>query len=135
MTSAHPLVPEYSWTHWYRRALPAYWIFLFCTTHFPGLYLNVGVRDPDKVAHTAAFGLLAFLFWRFAETLRRPLSGRFVWTAVFCLAVYAALDEYTQRYVGRGSNIRDWLFGMGGICTVLAILEWHRRRRARAVRI
>lgn len=85
------------WTHWYRRTLPAYWVFLFCLTHFPRLQLDLPLPSSDKIAHLAAFGLLAFLFWRFAETFRRPLPSCFVWIAGTTLMLYGALDEYLQQ--------------------------------------
>jgi VanZ family protein len=118
-----------AWSAWYRRALPAYWFFVFCCTHFPDLRLDLGVPSSDKLAHAAAFALLAFLFWRFAETFRRPLPATFVWWAAAVLAGYAAFDELTQSFVGRRVDIRDWLGGVAGMATVLGVLEWQRRRR------
>jgi VanZ family protein len=116
-----------AWDQWYRRALPAYWIFLFCATHFPRLELDIPIRAPDKVAHWTAFGLLTFLFWRFAETLHRPVSRRFVWKAGLALLAYAAVDEYLQQFVGRSTDLTDWVCNGAGIITVLAWLEWRRR--------
>jgi VanZ family protein len=116
------------WVRWYRRALPAYWIFLFCLTHFPGLQVDVPIRAPDKIAHVGAFGLLAFLFWRFAQTVRHPLSARFAFTAAFALVAFAAVDEYLQQFVGRGTDLVDWLCDVAGIVVVLAFLEWRRRK-------
>jgi len=116
------------WTDWYRRALPAYWLSLFCLTHLPKLEMPVRFRGGDKLAHVAAFGLLAFLFWRFAETLRRPLSARFAWIAGGCLAAYAAADEYLQQFVGRSADVVDWLCDLIAIGLVLAGLECCRRR-------
>lgn len=130
MSSPRPLLPQSAWTHWYRRVLPAYWIFVFCSTHFPKLSLEgLGFFFPtsDKVIHAIAFALLAFLFWRFVETFRRPLSGRFVWIALFWLSLYAAVDEYLQGFVGRRVDIWDWLYGEFGMVIVLALLEWRRR--------
>ena len=127
---------ESGWTRWYRRALPAYWIFLFACTHFPNLRLDVPIESPDKYAHLGAFGLLAFLWWRFAETIKRLLSARFVWISAFWLGAYAAFDEYLQQFVGRTTDLEDWLCNMVGILAVLAALEWRRRvtvRRARPV--
>ncbi len=115
------------WARWYRRVLPAYWIFLFAVTHFPGLRLT-GIRNDDKVAHLCAFGLLAFLYWRFAESFGRPLSPRFVWITGLVLAAYAAVDEFLQLFVNRGADPTDWLFDSLGIAAVLALLEWRRRR-------
>ena len=115
-----------AWEHWYRRALPAYWIFLFCGTHFPKPELP-GVRASDKFAHFVAFAALAFLFWRCVESFHRNLSGRFVWIAFVGLAAYAAIDEYLQRFVNRGPSLDDWLADLTGIAVVLLALELHRR--------
>jgi VanZ family protein len=122
-----------AWTSWYRRVLPAYWIFLFCLTHFPKLEIDVPIRAPDKFAHVGAFGILAFLFWRFAQTLWYPLSKRFVWAAAGSLIVYGALDEYLQQFVGRSTDLIDWLCDVAGIVVVLAFLEWRRRRARNAI--
>lgn len=128
MNATRPVISESAWTHWYRRALPAYWIFLFCATHLPALRLET--PGGDKSVHLVAFGLLAFLFWRFAEALGGPLSRRFVWIAGFWLVAYAAFDEYLQQFVGRGTELLDWLCDAAGIVLVLALLEWRRRKAA-----
>jgi VanZ family protein len=120
------------WDDWYRRTLPAYWIFLFCVTHLPKLELDLGVSAGDKIAHFVAYGLLAFLLWRFAEGLARPLSGRFaVWAAVG-IALYGALDEWTQPAFGRSASVFDWVNDVVGSVFVLGLLEWRRRRLGRA---
>lgn len=121
-----------SWRRWYRRALPAYWVFLFCATHFPKLELPGAVPQSDKLLHVVAYGLLAFLFWRFAEARRRPLPGHFVWIALAVLALYAVLDEWLQSFVGRSASLLDWLADVLGIGLVLAMLEWRRRVAAAA---
>lgn len=128
MNATETSSPSSAWTHWYQRALPAYWIFLFFTTHLPNLRLGGPVRWSDKLMHIGAFAVLAFLFWRFAETVRRPLSGRFIWIAFLWLMAYAAFDEYTQRFAGRGLELADFLCDLVGIGLVLIALEWRRRR-------
>ncbi len=114
-----------AWEQWYRRALPAYWIFLFCASHFPKPQLPG--HGSDKLAHFLAFGALAFLFWRCVESFHRQLSGRFVWIAFAGLAAYAAVDEYLQRFVGRTPSLHDWLADLVGIAAVLLALELYRR--------
>jgi VanZ family protein len=89
------------------------------------------VPSSDKLAHTVAFALLAFLFWRFWETFRRPLTPRAVWVMAAILTVYAGLDEYTQQFVGRGTDPVDWLCNVGGMGATLAVLEWRRRTTPR----
>lgn len=139
MASAHPplatpLLHSHSemrdwsraWGHWYRRALPAYWIFLFCATHLPKPKLP-GAAASDKSVHLFAFAILAFLFWRCAESVHERLSARFVWVALVILGAYAALDEYLQRFVNRSTSVFDWLADLAGIVVVLALLEIRRR--------
>jgi VanZ family protein len=108
--------------------LPAYWVCLFTLTHLPKLPSVGAPEQSDKLAHLATFGLLAFLYWRFFETFSRPRPWTFVWISAAVLLTYAALDEYLQQFVGRGTDIADWLADAAGIGVVLACLEWRRRR-------
>jgi VanZ family protein len=119
-----------SWRHWYTRLLPAYWLFLFCSTHLPRLQV-AGPPQSDKVLHLGAFGLLAFLFWRGCEAASGSVGPRFVWTALPILIAYAGVDEYLQQFVGRGTDWEDFAADTVGILVVLMVLEWLRRRSAR----
>lgn len=119
------------WDHWYLRALPAYLLFLFFSTHTPGLTLPGGVNS-DKIAHVGAFGLLAFLLWRFCESLRRPVSTHFFVVAWITLTIIASGDEYTQQFFGRDTGWGDWVADMIGLTAVVGGLEWWRRRKLRA---
>ncbi|MCG3128681.1 MAG: hypothetical protein CHACPFDD_03571 [Phycisphaerae bacterium] len=116
------------WQHWYRRAAPAYFVFLCCVTHFPKLSLDLGVRESDKIAHLVAFGVLAFMGWRFWETFGPIRQSRPFWMLLVGLSAYAALDEYLQSFVGRSADVGDWLFDVSGIVVVLAGLEVIRRK-------
>lgn len=116
------------WERFYRRALPAYWIFLFVATHFPKLRLPEAVPRSDKLAHFAAYALLALLFWKFFEANQRPLSPRFCWNALAVILVYAAVDEALQPLVGRSADVWDWICDVTGAAIALAALEWNRRR-------
>lgn len=118
-----------SWINWYRRLLPSYWVFLFISTHLPKAKLP-GPRGTDKVAHVLVFGLLAFCYWKFAETFGRPASSQLVVHAAIVLAVYAAFDEYLQQFVGRSTSWLDWIAGIVSIGIVLTVLETMRRRRS-----
>ena len=119
------------WEVWYRRALPAYWVFLFCVTHFPNLRLDLPLPETDLWAHFVAFGLLGFLFWRFVESYQRPVSARLFQAALPGLVVYAAFDEYLQQFVGRSTAFTDWLADVAGLAVVLIALEYLRRRALR----
>jgi VanZ family protein len=129
--SAAPAPRPASWKRdrFYRRTLPAYWLFLACATHFPKARIDLGIESSDKLAHFLAYGVLSFLFWQFAETFTRPLSGRFVWVAFGVLAAYAALDELTQPLFNRGCEWLDWICDVAAVAIVLAALEIRRRLR------
>ena len=116
-----------SWEQWYRRLLPAYWIFLFCATHLPKPEL-VGVRS-DKCTHAIVFGLLAFLFWKFAESYTHRLSAWFMWLILVAVGCYAALDEFSQQFFSRTTCWEDLLANWFGIVAVVGALEIHRRYR------
>jgi VanZ family protein len=112
---------------WIRVALPAYWIALFAATHYPRVPVPGELPHSDKALHFAAFGLLALLLWRRLAARDRPLTARSVWIAALVLGAYATLDEYTQQFVGRYSDLADWAANLAGIACVLAALELRRR--------
>ena len=122
------------WDLWYRRALPTYWMALAMSTHLPKLDIRGTIAPSDKFLHLTAFGMLAFLFWRWCEALSRPLSRRFVFIAAPVLIIYAAIDESTQGPFGRSVDIDDWFYNVAGILSMLTILEISRRFRGAAVR-
>ncbi len=125
--SARPIrVMGARWTNWYRRAFPAYLIFLFSTTHFPNLRLPEKAGD-DKLAHMVAFGLLAFLFWRFLVTFVTPHTWRFAGGVALATIAYAAFDEITQPIFRRSSDVSDWVADTCGIVVVIVALEVVRR--------
>lgn len=113
----------------WRIALPAYWLLLALATHDPRPRLPQPVSATDKIIHFGAFALLAFVFWRVLATRARGLSRRSVWLAALVLIPYAAIDEYTQQWVGRYTDIADWVANVAGIVCMLAVLEVVRRRR------
>lgn len=110
-------------------ALPVYWAVLFAATHYPRVPMPQDIPHGDKLIHFGAFGMLAFLFWQFARA-RGPIGDRFVWLAGAILIPYAALDEWLQQFVGRFTDLRDFIANAAGIVVVLGALEAHRRWRS-----
>lgn len=110
--------------------LVAYWIALVAATHYPSVPLPEQVSARDKVIHFAAFGALAFLLWQ----VLAPHRTRSVWIAAAVLIPYAAVDEYTQRFVGRYVDFADWIANVAGIVCVLVVVEVRRRRATGATR-
>jgi VanZ family protein len=113
---------------WIRIALPVYWIALLAATHYPRVPMPGELPQSDKALHFVAFGVLAFLFWRFLAARARPLTAASVWIAALVLGAYATLDELTQQFVGRHTDLADWVANLAGIACVLAALELRRRR-------
>jgi VanZ family protein len=110
-------------------ALPVYWALLFTATHYPRVPMPHDIPHSDKVIHFTAFGLLAFLFWQFQKA-RGPIGARFVWFAAAILIPYAALDEWLQQFVGRFTDLMDFVANTAGIVVTLGALEAHRRWRS-----
>jgi VanZ family protein len=120
-------------SRWPFVVLPVYWVALATLTHYPRVQIPGEVPDGDKLAHFGAFGLLAFLFWQMLAA-RRPLSAASVWIAASILIPYATIDEYTQQFVGRYTDVADWVANVAGIACVLLALEVRRRVRACSTR-
>jgi VanZ family protein len=89
-----------------------WWALLFVATHVP-MDLPGPVTALDKYQHAAAFLGLAVLLCAAYEAWRpRQEWGYF---GVFLAAgMYGALDEWTQSFVGRQSDVLDWLADLGG---------------------
>ncbi len=78
----------------------------------------------DKVAHFAAYALLAWLLIFATERSRLPLA-----VAVVLALVYGATDEIHQMYVpGRSPDVLDWFADAAGVAA--ATLVYVRRRAA-----
>ncbi|MDX2086514.1 MAG: VanZ family protein [Kofleriaceae bacterium] len=115
---------------WYRLwlvALPAYVIALFTATHLPRVTIPGDIPQSDKLVHFGAFGVLAFLWWQFLTALGRT-STRALVASTGGLLAYAALDEYLQQFVGRHTDVMDFLADGAGILVVLGFYALTRRR-------
>lgn len=97
----------------------------------PAAPLPSGVND--KVAHAAAFGLLAWLWIR----AWRPRDGKAVGVqgllpAWAISAGYGAIDEWHQSYVpGRTASVADWIADASGAAVVVLLVLVLRAMRAR----
>ena len=110
-----------------KYALALFWLALFAATHVPPTTSFLPPQGSDKVAHFAAYAMLALLLattWQLASGL---LTGRhltFVWLAI---VIYGALDEVTQIPVGRDCSIWDWTADALGAAIGLLLFVWLRR--------
>ena len=108
---------------WWRIALPVYWVALVAATHYPRVRIPGELPSGDKIIHFAAFAILALLVWQ--------VLARRTWLAAAILIPYAAVDEYTQQFVGRYTELADWVANTAGIVCMLAVLEIRQRTAAR----
>ncbi len=86
----------------------------------------------DKVAHLLEYAIFAFLTFRsFANLIPNMKLGIAFGLSLFFLALFAALDEYYQRYVpGRVPDLKDYTFDMLGVVAVLALVWLWQRHEA-----
>jgi VanZ family protein len=108
-------------------ALLAYWLALFVATHVP---VNVPVLPSgqgDKLVHFAAYTVLAGLGATTWQLAAGQLTARHLMALWIAIAVYGALDEWTQIPVGRDCNFWDWTADLLGAATGLVLFAWLRR--------
>lgn len=116
-----------SWWIWV-----GFWAVLFVIMHVPPPELARHLGRADRVAHFAAYFILASLG---AYHVRRSLDGSIVaalmsWAVVYF--AYAAVDEWLQRFVSRTPSFSDWLADVAGVVVATGIaMAWGRPSRAR----
>ncbi|MHC4635979.1 MAG: VanZ family protein [Planctomycetota bacterium] len=102
-----------------------YWTIIFILTHLSPVNVSrlLPVQVSDKMLHFLAFLLLAFLLW-FAinpdQKVKWHQAG--VWWILLIVICYGAIDEYLQGYVGRGTDVMDFLSDLLGTITGLILL-------------
>jgi VanZ family protein len=108
-----------------RRVVLALWILAwmaaFTSTHIPGEDLP-SIQVSDKLLHTVGFfGLGAgFMITLISYGVRR--LNRIV-LVVAVMMIYGALDEYTQQFFHRTTDIKDWCADMIGLAASVVAVE------------
>jgi VanZ family protein len=117
----------------WQAMLAFFWLALFVGTHLTKRASVSPTDHLDKIAHFGAFLVLALLFaatWQISAGL---LTGAHLRIAWIVLALYAAIDEWTQLLVGRDASVIDWLADVTGAALGLALFahvgKWRRRRQ------
>lgn len=112
-----------------RGGLLVYWLVMFAATHLPPPAILVAVDVSDTWQHFVAYagfgGLIGLLF---ATRNRRWLMAAWVITVS-----YAIVDEWSQGFVGRTPELKDWLADVAGatcglLLGLLVIGLWKRGR-------
>jgi len=110
-------------------ALAGYWLILFAATHLPRDFPAVPPQQRvDKLVHLAAFALLAWLLATAWQRSAGRLTGSHLRAAWLAIVLYAAVDEWTQPWVGRCGSPADWLADATGAAVGLIVFHWMQRR-------
>lgn len=117
---------------------PRVWAFalyagaLAIATHWPGVTIEGPIDRPDLVIHLVAFSIWTILLAtsRLLGDPRRPVTLPAI---ALVASAYAALDEFTQRYVSRTSSWDDYLANLAGIGTGVAAMLIFQRIHRRAL--
>lgn len=104
---------------WMLSSLVLYWVGIFAATHLPAARLP-DVHLNDKTEHFVAYFLLCLLLSN--EISFRSRITRGDWAVLCIIALYGAGDEWTQQFVGRGTELFDWFADMAGASS--AIIVW-----------
>jgi len=111
----------------------AYWIALLFVTHLPVTRVRAErLRGADKVLHFGLYYGLVLVGGYYLRTANRRIAVRVLagWAVLYCM--FAGLDEWTQRFVGRTPDWGDWLADTTGIIVATSLLIWKTRSTVRA---
>jgi len=121
--------PDFRNANLWQLVLAGYWIALFLGTHLPSEVSSLPGQPVDKVSHFVGFAGLAILLATTWQTAAGKLSRNHLWVVWIVTALYGALDEWTQSFVGRETSAGDWLADVLGAGIGLAAFHyWHRSR-------
>ena len=105
----------------------AWMVFIFTLSSIPGSALApIEFPYAHLIAHSLLYTMLYYLFYRafghqqFSIVLRKFRVG----TALFCVAIWGASDEYHQSFTpGRSPEIKDFLIDISaGLVVMIAVL-------------
>lgn len=107
--------------------LGLYWPAQFITTHIPRPP-QLQIFGRDVTLHVTAYFILTVLYWLARYGGVRPDLRQFkTYAALGLMALYAVVDELTQKLVGRDCDFLDWVSNMSGILLALALVFLLRR--------
>jgi VanZ family protein len=98
------------------------WLGAFTATHIPNQSIPQEVHDlGGSVLHGVGFlGLSSWFILAVAGFWPKPIHRLLLVLSV--MMVYAALDEYTQQFFGRSTDLEDWITDT--VATIVALALW-----------
>ena len=113
--------------HHYRKAILVIfilmWIGAFTATHIPNSSIPQAVHDLGYITlHIIGFWGLSswFILTLIAYNVSPPL--RRILVVLLTMTIYAAIDEYTQQFFGRGTSLAEWFIDT--VATMVALVIW-----------
>jgi len=106
-------------------ALLVYWPVIFVVTHWPKIPDWIyQAHVSDKSAHFIAYLALVSLWW-FSISPHKKVNWRKapVWWTLLVMVWYGVIDEWLQAYVGRNSDVSDFLANLAGTTAGLVLLS------------
>ncbi len=95
-------------------------VILFVLTHIPHSYLPQGMIYNDKLMHYIAYSVVSFLYGiSFSPNGRKGLLGLLI--VAVMVSILAAIDEYTQQFFGRNTDIQDFYADLYGVATGIGV--------------
>jgi VanZ family protein len=127
----NPITDEHRfWTPVLRRVvLVGYLLILLGGTHWPSELRGLQTDHLDKLVHFAAFAVLGWLAAWASESAKTSSIERAA-VVLFAIALFAAVDEITQPYVGRKCDPLDWVADVAGAIAGLAAYSIAFRRKS-----
>lgn len=99
----------------------AVWLAAFVATHIPAAELPP-LHVTDKPLHFFGYAGLTTALWLAMWAWAHPPVRRILICATV-LAIYGAVDEYTQHFFRRTTSFEDWLANCTGIATAILVAE------------
>lgn len=98
------------------------WVGAFVATHVPARCIPRAIAGlGDIVLHGVGFlGLSSWFILTGAAFGIKPL--RRILLVLLVMMAYGAIDEYTQQFFGRCTELKDWLTDT--TATIIAIILW-----------
>ena len=98
------------------------WIGAFTATHIPAKYIPRHIASlGDIVLHGIGFLGLSSWFILTLAAFGVKLEHRII-LVLLVMLVYGAVDEYTQQFFGRSTELKDWLTDT--MATVISLILW-----------
>jgi VanZ family protein len=98
------------------------WIGAFTATHIPARYIPGQIASIGEIGlHGIGFlGLSSWFILTVAAFNIKPVQR--ILLVLLVMIVYGAVDEYTQQFFGRSTELKDWLTDI--TATVVSLILW-----------